>query len=337
MPLSVGGCPSLHLFCIFLLLYCPGLFRCFSLACPLPFFRFPLWGLLRVPSFFGGSPCVSPTHSPFGFCSYGLGCGPFCCAALPCASSSYCLFRPWALLSLPRSWFVSPRSPSSLFQSTLHFLSLSWGSSCGFSFRLFFGRGSLPLVFAGRSCHDQVFVESPAALLFTFVPSLWVLFRSLSFCALFVRFVYPSRFLLAVPSRPCSLFVSPHSPSRSLAQDALGFFFVILFLRLPPLPPIRLFLFPLPLPLRGPCVIPLLLGRTAFALLRLLWLFLAMLLFLPFWSRPLNVRLQCSCPFPFGLFNFPLARVSLSVLLWLRVLWFSCYDLVLLYFYNGRF
>ena len=137
VPLSVGGCPSLHLFCVFLPLDRLGLFCCFSLACPLTFYRIPPWSLLRVPSFFRGfsflclslpHPCVSPMHGPFGFHSYGLGCGPFRCVLLfSCASSPYCLFRPWALPSLLRSWFVYPRSPSSLFQSTLRFLSISWG------------------------------------------------------------------------------------------------------------------------------------------------------------------------------------------------------------------
>ena len=41
--------------------------------------------------------------------------------------------------------------------------------------------------------------------------------------------------------------------------------------------------------------------------------------------------------FSFRVIRFPLARVSLSVLLRLRVLWFRCYDLVLLCFYHGRF
>ena len=128
-----------------------------------------------------------------------------CALILPCASSSYCLFRPCVLPLLPCSWFVSPRSPS-LFRSTLHFLSLSWGYSCHFSFRLFFGSGSLPLVFAGRSHLTGSFSNPlPCSFCVRSFCDLWVLFWWRSFCALFVHFVPPSRVLLAVPSRPHSL------------------------------------------------------------------------------------------------------------------------------------
>ena len=58
--------------------------------------------------------------------------------------------------------------------------------------------------------------------------------------------------------------------------------------------------------------------------LRLLWHLLALLLFPPFSERPLGVRPQCSRPFPFGVFSFPLSRVSVWILLWLCVLCFSC-------------
>ena len=131
-----------------------------------------------------------------------------------------------------------------------------------------------------------------------------------------------------------SLFLASFSfpfPLRTFWVSSFHF----IILRLLPMPPLCLFLFPLPLPLWGPSVIPLILWRTVFALLHLLWLFPEMLLFLPFWSQPLHVPLPCSRPFVF--FSFPLARASLSVLFWLRVLWLSSHNLVLLYFYNGCF
>ena len=84
-----------------------------------------------LPSF-GGSPfCVSssslcfshtwslrisflrPWLRPFQLCSSSL-------------KQTYCLFQHWALPSLPSSWFISPCSPSFLFQSTLHFFSIYW-------------------------------------------------------------------------------------------------------------------------------------------------------------------------------------------------------------------
>ena len=51
---------------------------------------------------------------------------------------------------------------------------------------------------------------------------------------------------------------------------------------------------------------------------------LTLLLFPPFLEQPLGVRLQCSRPFPLGVFSFPLSGVSVWALLWLRVLYFSC-------------
>ena len=74
------------------------------------------------------APCGSPTHGSFGLGPSGLGWGPFRYALLlACASTPECLFRCWALPSLPSYRFGSSSSPySSLFQSTLCFFSTHW-------------------------------------------------------------------------------------------------------------------------------------------------------------------------------------------------------------------
>ena len=132
----------------------------------------------------------------------------------------------------------------------------------------------------------------------------WVLFRLHSFCALFVN---PSCLLwLAIPSRP--RFLS----SRSLAQIALSFFIRDIISQASSSTSSSSLPISASSSLRVPCVLPLLLGRTVFAVLRLVWLLLTLLLFPPFWSRPHTVHLQCSRPFPFELFFFLLARVSIG-------------------------
>ena len=85
----------------------------FCLACSLPFFHVPPWGLWGFfPSFRGSSfgyisprPCVSPHLIPSGFILSVLVAALFLCALLllPCVSSPYCLFRPWAFPSLSGS------------------------------------------------------------------------------------------------------------------------------------------------------------------------------------------------------------------------------------------
>ena len=48
--LFIGGCRSLHLFCVFSFSFrLPGFFVAF-ISCPLPFFSLPPWGSLRYPS-----------------------------------------------------------------------------------------------------------------------------------------------------------------------------------------------------------------------------------------------------------------------------------------------
>ena len=93
------------------------------------------------------------------------------------------------------------------------------------------------------------------------VPSviLWVIIRMRSFCDLFMRFANTSRILWHF-LRALSLSFLVLLPVLSLRTRSVSSF-VLLFLRLPPLPPLRLFLFPLCLPLRGPCVLPLLLRQ----------------------------------------------------------------------------
>ena len=247
------------------------------------------------------------------------------------------LVRPWALPSLPHSWFVSPQFPSLFFFSPL-------GVSCPFLgvihvvFRSISSLGenlflsSLPVV------HALTGSSSTSMLLSFRVHSfsvLWVLFQWCSFvpcsCASCILLVSFWLFLHALALSFSRLILFPVLFLRTLWVSSFHF----IILRLLPMPPLCLFLFPLPLPLWGPSVIPLILWRTVFALLHLLWLFPEMLLFLPFWSQPFHVPLPCSRPFVF--FSFPLARASLSVLFWLRVLWLSSHNLVLLYFYNGCF
>ena len=157
--LSVGECHSLHLFCVFLLFGCLGLFSYFRLACPLTFFCLPPWGLLRVPSLVWGFSisslsiphlCVflhagfilmalvvalsvvllfSPV-CPHHIASFGL--GPFL------------LFRiPGSSLLIPLLLFFSPLCISCPFLGDLHAVSRSISSPGGAL--------SLSLIFAGLS------------------------------------------------------------------------------------------------------------------------------------------------------------------------------------------
>ena len=148
-------------------------------------------------------PVFLPNLVPSCFVLMALVGALFRCALLLCAYSSYCLFRPWALLSLSRSWFVSPQSP---FSSA--FL-VPWGYSCVFHFISSAGEdlflSSLPAICAvtGSSstpCHVRFFRV------------LWLLYLS--------SFSFPF----------------------SCSGQFRFLLFVILFLRL------------LPLPLLGPCV-----------------------------------------------------------------------------------
>ena len=95
---------------------------------------------------------------------------------------------------------------------------------------------------------------------------------------------------------------------------------MMLSLRLPPLHSLESFP-----PSTSSSSGPLHSSSSLFKGLRLLWRLLAVLLLPPLWRRPLGVRPRCSRPFTFGMFSFPLIRVSVWVVLWLRVPWFSCY------------
>ena len=120
-----------------------------------------------------------------------------------------------------------------------------------------------------------------------------------------------------------SVFVSPHSTSRSLSKNALSFFihdlisqasssFSLLVLGLLPL-------------LRGLCNLCPLTVHIVFAGLRRLWLLLAILLFPPFWRQPLGVLRQCLLHFTLVMSNSLLIRVSVLVRLWLQVPWYDVF------------
>ena len=152
---------------------------------------------------------------PFRFRSYYLGFGLFLWALLhlPCASSSYCLFRPWAFPSLPHYWFLSPRS-SSLFLSAWCFLSFLGGSPQ-------VSHPSLRVVlfsshFAILSCYHYVLLSfTPSLLSRSFLPWLVVIFRSCFFsaCSCASNFLiayfscfFPLSLSLCVSSFSCLLF-----------------------------------------------------------------------------------------------------------------------------------
>ena len=121
----------------------PNLFVAFSISCPFPSCRFlhgvlcgflPWLGISSFRVSLPSSLCLF-SFGPFGFRPSYIGSGLFLWAflPLPCAYYPYCLFRPWAFPSLPRYWFISPRSPSSLFLSAWCFLCFLGGFSSGFS------------------------------------------------------------------------------------------------------------------------------------------------------------------------------------------------------------
>ena len=114
---------------------CLGL-HCFRPSCPLSFSWIPPWFF-----FVGSFLCLgSPFIVSLSSCSLwffhawflrvrflGPFLGPFSYALINCASSLECLFRQWALPSLPIFQFLSPCSPSnSPFLYALRFFSTHW-------------------------------------------------------------------------------------------------------------------------------------------------------------------------------------------------------------------
>ena len=191
--------------------------------------------------------------SPFGFRCYGLGCGLFSVVLFfsPVRTHHIACFGLGPFLRFHVSG-SSLLGPLLLFSVHLAFLVPFLGLYMWFSFHLFFRRGSLPFVFGDRLRLDWVFFESrPYSFRVRFLHDLWVLFRRLSFCSLFVCFVYPSRILFGCSFTPLlSLCLSSFSFPFS-CSGRFKFLFVILFLRLPPLP------------LRGPCVFLFLVARCS--------------------------------------------------------------------------
>ena len=176
---------SLHLWVSF-----PSYFLCFSfssafLTCslPFPFFRFlhgvlcgflPWLGVfpfrISLPSFL----CLSML-GPFGFRSSYLGSGVFLWALLhlPCASSPYCLFWPWAFPSLPHYWFLSPRSFSSLCLSAWCFMYFLGGFSSGFSFVSSSGGSLLSFLPSCRAAATSSLVSLPLSFRVHSFHGLW--------------------------------------------------------------------------------------------------------------------------------------------------------------------
>ena len=100
---------------------------------PRPYVFLPWFGVSPFRVSLPSSLCLSAL-GPFGCRASFLGSGLFLWALhLSCASSPYCLFRPWAFPSLPRSWFLSSHSSSSIFLSAWCFLYFLGCFSSGFS------------------------------------------------------------------------------------------------------------------------------------------------------------------------------------------------------------
>ena len=137
-------------------------------------------GSLSFPSFVRGFSVLGISLLvPESLHSWSLGVSFFWSWLWPfplCSSSPLCvltalLVRPWAFPSLHSSWFVSPRSSSSLFLSAFCFLSFFLGHFLQFLVLLFFGWGSL----FPHICRSFVpFLHLPRLLYlasFTFIPS----------------------------------------------------------------------------------------------------------------------------------------------------------------------
>ena len=96
------------------------------------------------------------------------------------------------------------------------FLILFLGIFLGFSFHLFLGWGSSPLVFAGLSCR---FDSTSSLLLCSFRPWLRVIFRCVSFVPIPALRDSLSR-TLAISFRSRFLFAGPRSPVRPLSPPS---------------------------------------------------------------------------------------------------------------------
>ena len=190
--LSIGGCRSLHLFCVFLFVRPSWLFCCLCLSCPLPFFHF-LHGVL---------------------CSFLFLVRGF---SLPGISSLILLcLHTWSLrVSFFLSWFWPFPLGSSL--SPLCVLTVLLVSTLGLSFAysflvplssFLFLSLSLCLVFLVISC--GFFLRFLLCLFFGWVSSL--------------VFAISLLLTLAVSFHSRSLFACPCSPVRSFSRASYLFF-----------------------------------------------------------------------------------------------------------------
>ena len=230
--LSIGGCCSLHLFCVFS-------FRSAFLTCllPLPLLSFdvlpfPAWGALWFPSLVRGFSLPSISSRVLFFFLFffwslhlvSLGfVPPLLVPAFSFGLFSVSLVRPHVMLVLTLSLsfaysFLAPLS-SFLFLSLslrLVFLMISCGFFLRFLLRLFFGWVpslfiflSVVLTFRLTRFHSL----SP----FTSVPSVVVMFFRLCFFSACSGASDSLSLALAVSFRSRSLFACPRSPVRSFS------------------------------------------------------------------------------------------------------------------------